>query len=115
VIERAGVLVFRLPVAVEGLDGFSAWVGPKRDVPVVCLLGNRRIGYRARYTVAEEIGHLVLHSSLRGTIEEAEDEVKSFTGELLLPEDSMRRDVALPVTPFELGSLRARWALPFSS
>jgi Zn-dependent peptidase ImmA (M78 family)/DNA-binding XRE family transcriptional regulator len=109
VVERAGVLVFNLPLEVEGLDGFSAWVGPKRDMPVVCLLGNRRIGYRARYTLGEEIGHLVIHSSLRGTVAQAEDEVKRFTGELLLPEESMQRDLAPPVTLSTLAPLRARW------
>jgi len=111
VIERAGVLVFDLPVQVDGLDGFSAWAGPKRDVPVVCLIGNKRIGYRVRYTTGEEVGHLVIHSSLRGTVDEAEAEVKNFTGELLLPEESMRRDLISPVTLASLANLRARWGV----
>lgn len=111
VIEKAGVLVLDLPVQVDGLDGFSAWVGPKRDIPVICLIGNKRVGYRVRYTLGEEIGHLTIHSSLRGTVAEAEAEVKHFTGEFLLPEESLRRELVPPVTLAGLASLKARWGM----
>ena len=32
-LERAGVLVMQLPFPVEGLDGFSSWVGMNHDTP----------------------------------------------------------------------------------
>jgi len=108
VLERAGVLVLRVPLDIDGLDGFSAWVGRDRDIPIICLIGHG-VGYRDRYTVSEEAGHLIIHAPLRGTVDEAEDEVKAFVGEFVLPEDSMRREMTMPVTLSSLASLRHRW------
>lgn len=108
VLERAGVLVFRVPMDVDGLDGFSAWVGRDRDVPTICLVGNS-IAYRGRYTISEELGHLVLHTPLRVSAEQAEDEVKEFVGEFVLPEEAMRREMSQPVTLSSLAALRHRW------
>ena len=44
-IERLGVVVLELPNELEGLDGFSSWVGINAQLPVMCLIGNK-IGYR---------------------------------------------------------------------
>jgi Zn-dependent peptidase ImmA (M78 family)/transcriptional regulator with XRE-family HTH domain len=108
VLERAGVLIFRIPLNVDGLDGFSAWVGKDRDIPIICLVGSS-VGYRSRYTIAEETGHLLMHSPLRVTVEQAEKEVKPFVGEFLLPEEAMRRELCPPVTLGSLAQLKPRW------
>lgn len=107
-IERAGVLVLHLPLEIEGLDGFSAWVGKNHEMPVICLLG-KSIGYRLRYTLSEELGHLVMHAPLRTTADAAEEEVKLFTSEFVLPADAMRREMLAPVTLASLAPLRSRW------
>jgi Zn-dependent peptidase ImmA (M78 family)/DNA-binding XRE family transcriptional regulator len=106
--ERAGVLVFRLPLEIDGLDGFSVWAGKNSKIPVICLVG-RGIGYRDRYTASEEGGHLILHQPMRCSVEQAETEVKPFTGEFVLPEDAMRREMKTPVTLSSLATLRPRW------
>lgn len=108
VLERAGVLVMRIPMDLDGLDGFSTWVGKDRDTPIICIVGPH-VGYRDRYTISEEAGHLIMHSPLRSTVEEAEREVKDFVGEFVLPEDAMRREMTPPVTLASLASLRHRW------
>ena len=108
VVERAGVLVLRLPLEIEGLDGFSAWVGKNHETPVICLMG-KSVGYRSRYTLSEETGHLILHSPLAGTVEQAEEEVKLFTGEFVLPEEAMHREMGTPVTLASLAPLRHKW------
>ena len=107
-LERAGVLILHLPLEIDGLYGFSAWVGRNRDLPIICLVGPG-VGYRDRYTSSEEAGHLIMHAPLRSSIEEAEEEVKAFVGEFILPEDAMRREMAAPVTLASLASLRHRW------
>lgn len=109
-IERAGVLVFRLPLNVEGFDGFSAWVGPIHNIPVICLLGGK-FGYRQRFTLSEELCHLVKHSPLRCAVKEADQEARQFAGELLLPTDAARAEITNPVTLSSLLPIRQRYGV----
>src|SRR5215470_837099 len=86
-LERLGVTVLAVPYDDNALDAFSAWQGTE---PVICLLGGRP-GDRIRYSVAHELGHLVLHdeasvaakSLSRG--KDLEDEADAFAAELLTP------------------------------
>jgi Zn-dependent peptidase ImmA (M78 family)/transcriptional regulator with XRE-family HTH domain len=106
-IERAGVLVLRIPIVVEGFDGFSSWVGLNHDIPVICLLGGGK-GYRQRFTLSEELCHLIKHNPLRCTVAEADEEARSFVGELLLPEEVIRDEVTEPITLSSLWPHRQR-------
>ena len=106
-IERAGVLVLKLPIDIEGLDGFSSWVGINNDIPVICLLSGKK-GYRQRFTLGEELCHLIKHSPLRCTVAEADDEAHRFVGELLLPEEVIRDEISQPITVSSLWPQRAR-------
>lgn len=108
VLERAGVLILRLPLEIDGLDAFSGWAGPLQNIPVVCLLKSR-VGYRERLTVSEEIGHLVMHTPLRVSVDEAEKEAKAFAGEFLFPEEAMRRELTSPITLSTLSQSKRRW------
>ena len=107
-VERAGVLVLRLPIAIDGLDGFSSWVGLNHDIPVVCLLSGKK-GYRPRFTIGEELCHLIKHNPLRTTVAEADEEARRFVGELLLPEEVIREEVSQPITLSSLWPHRARY------
>lgn len=107
-LERAGVLILRVPLEIDGLDGFSAWVGKNRDIPMICLVGVG-VGYRDRYTISEEAAHLIMHTPLSITVEQAEEEAKLFVGEFVLPEDGMRREMTPPVTLASLATLRPKW------
>jgi Zn-dependent peptidase ImmA (M78 family)/transcriptional regulator with XRE-family HTH domain len=106
-VERAGVIILSLPLQVDGLDGFSAWVGVNHDIPVICLVGGKH-GYRQRFTVAEEVCHLIKHSPLRCTVKEADEEARRFAGELLLPEEMVRQEISHPITLSGLLPYRAR-------
>ncbi len=108
VLERAGVLILRLPMKVEGLDAFSAWVGPAQSIPVICLLQTTP-GYRYRLTLSEEVGHLVMHTPLRVSVDQAEKEAKAFAGEFLFPEEAMRRELVPPITLASLAQAKHRW------
>jgi Zn-dependent peptidase ImmA (M78 family) len=106
-IERAGVLVLRIPIHVEGLDGFSSWVGLNHDIPVICVLAGSK-GYRPRFTLGEELCHLIKHNPLRCTVAEADEEAHRFVGELLLPEDVIRDEITEPITLSSLWPHRQR-------
>jgi len=96
-VERSGVMILTLPLEIKGLDGFSAWVGENHDIPIICLVSGKH-GYRQRFTLAEELCHLVKHNPLRCTVKEADEEARRFVGELLLPEEVMREEAVHPIT-----------------
>ena len=48
VLGRAGVLVLKVPLDVEGLDGFSACVGRDHDVPTICLIFTPHFEFRRK-------------------------------------------------------------------
>lgn len=89
-MERDGIVVAPLATHVEGAvgDGVTS-PGPDRPRPVVGCLEDGRPGDRIRFTLAHELGHLVLHRRRRPTDPKlAELEANSYAGALLLP----RRD-----------------------
>jgi len=106
-VERAGVLVLKIPLEISGLDGFSSWVGLNHDIPVICLLSGKK-GYRTRFTLSEELCHLIKHNPLRCTVREADDEARRFVGELLLPAEVMRDEISNPITISSLWPHRNR-------
>jgi len=106
-VERAGVLILKLPLSIDGLDGFSSWVGLNHDIPVICLMSGKR-GYRQRFTLSEELCHLIKHNPLRCTVAEADEEARRFVGELLLPEDVVREEISHPITLSSLWPHRSR-------
>ena len=108
VVERSGVLVLFVPQQFEALDGYAAWVGAVAPRPVIALLGGKS-GYRSNFTLAEELGHLVLHSPLRVGVSDAERQAKAFAQELLLPKEAILEEVLLPVTLSGLSRLKPRW------
>lgn len=74
----------------------------------MAILGGKT-GYRTNFTIAEELGHLVLHSPLRISVSEAETEAKVFAQEFLLPSEAMQEEIARPVTLSSLAPLKSRW------
>src|SRR5207248_402932 len=64
-VERAGVVVLALPVKLKGRDAFAGWVSGERAIPWMALSADAP-GDRLRWSVAHELGHLVLHRAPRG-------------------------------------------------
>lgn len=111
-LEKAGILVFRLPSAPEGFDAFSAWTA-ERDARPVVVLGQSLSGERDRATLAHELGHLVLHWSFLGEIKTVERQGVEFMGEFLLPEDDITQEFAGgdPLTLTRLAELKSKWGV----
>lgn len=98
--ERAGVVVARLPTEMTDHDGFSAWPDYGLGGRPLLAISAGHPGDRDRFTVAHELGHLILHT-LRGTTIEpgpAEQEANRFAGALLIPRDAARDAMHPPVT-----------------
>lgn len=107
-LERAGVLVLALPISSRTIDAFSLWAGPNGEMPVIALTTEKPTD-RLRFSIAHELGHLVLHRSLYGKLSDIEREANAFASEFLLPEAAMRQEIVPPVTLTGLAGLKQRW------
>lgn len=118
VVERSGVLVLALPIVLTDIDAFSLWAGPGwagagragagSQRPVI-VISNGKPGDRLRFSVAHELGHLVMHQAVKGDLSEIEREANEFAGELLLPDSAMRQEIIPPVTLSSIAALKPRW------
>ena len=80
--ESLGIAVMGLPPAASAVDAFSMWDG---EQPFI-FLARRRTPEGARFDLAHELGHLLLHSSddpRSGKREE--DEANQFAADFLIP------------------------------
>lgn len=103
--EKIGVVILGLPVGLEGRDAFSVWAD---DTPIIALAAGRP-GDRIRLNVAHELGHLVMHQALRGTMKSLEKDAFNFAGELLLPQIAVLQEMVPPVTLTTLVPLKLKW------
>jgi len=106
-IERAGVCLIPL-VGLPDISGLSSWVS---GYPVIGLATGVP-GDRFRFTLAHELGHLLLHT--RGT-EVAEGQANQFAGALLFPRPDF--DDAMPEHPQlrDFVALKSSWGVSIAS
>lgn len=107
-VERSGVVVLALPTRLPKRDAFSGWTESAPVTPFVAL-SKGVPGDRMRYSLAHELGHLVMHSTLKGSVEAVEREANRFAAEFLMPGDGIRQEVLAPVTLTTLAELKPRW------
>ncbi len=109
-VERLGVTVLGLPYTSNALDAFCAW---KNATPVICLLDGVP-GDRRRFSLAHELGHLVLHDAgSKG--KEIEDEADEFAAELLAPRASMEQHMPRRPTLSSLTMMKTQWGVSVKS
>lgn len=115
-VERAGVVVVRLPNDTADHDGFSAWPDFGLDGrPILAVVGSKS-GDRDRFTVAHELGHLLLHTA-RPVAEPkvAETEANRFAGALLVPAECAQDVLRRPITLGSLMALKATYGISIAA
>jgi len=112
--EKGGVPVVVADVGTTDAkhDAFSVWVGEFQEQPLV--VGRPVNSWeRTRWSVAHELGHLVLH---RGVSEgDAEEEANRFANEFLLPGKMLVEEWPSTVTLTTLMPLKQRWQMSLSA
>lgn len=85
-LEAAGVVAFERPLGSTAQDAVSSWPHSAGRLPL--LIVNRGLsGDRQRFTIAHELGHLVMH---RIPSDEQEAQADLFAASLLAPPDEIR-------------------------
>lgn len=114
--ERAGVIVVRLPHYTLDHDGFSAWPDYGLDGrPLIAIVGGKS-GDRDRFTVAHELGHLILHTVRPVTNpKDAEREANRFAGALLISRAAAKAAIVAPITLRVLMNVKARYGVSIAA
>jgi len=113
--EGAGVIIVREETGIAQIEGLSAW-SEELARPFVLLSADKDNGYRSRFDLAHELGHLVLHRHIKYPTEHdrhkmLEQQAHRFAGALLLPAETFANEVRLPVTMDDLLLLKRRWGV----
>ena len=101
-IERAGVLVVWCDFSIN-VDGVTLRAP---DLPPCVFLNRNTPADRMRFSLAHELGHIVMH---RIPTDDIENEANAFARELLMPATDIRKDFAGRVTLQRLIRLKAIW------
>jgi Zn-dependent peptidase ImmA (M78 family)/DNA-binding XRE family transcriptional regulator len=109
-LERHGVWVLAIPVPLPRRDACSAWAGGDGATPVLVVAATPA-GDRRRFSVAHELGHLVLHHTPEGTPHALEQQADAFAEAFLLPVAAMRVALVPPITLTTLADLKTRWGV----
>jgi Zn-dependent peptidase ImmA (M78 family)/transcriptional regulator with XRE-family HTH domain len=109
-LERHGVWVLAIPVPLPRRDACSAWAGGDGATPVIVVAATAA-GDRRRFSVAHELGHLVLHHIPEGAPHALEQQADAFAEAFLLPEAAMREALVPPITLTTLADLKTHWGV----
>jgi Zn-dependent peptidase ImmA (M78 family)/transcriptional regulator with XRE-family HTH domain len=109
-LEKSGVSVIELQSDTEDHDAFSLWVDTEPRTPVIVIIGVKS-GDRCRFSVAHELGHLVLHQTISQPLRRLEDDAHAFASEFLLPEETIKQELQTPVTLTALAEMKGRWGV----
>jgi len=109
-LERGGVWVVAIPVPLPQRDACSTWAGGDGVTPVIVVAATAA-GDRRRFSVAHELGHLVLHQVPQGSLHAVEQQADAFAEAFLLPEAAMRQVLVPLITLTTLADLKARWGV----
>lgn len=114
-VEGAGIVLVREETGVAQIEGLSAW-SSALNRPLVLLAADKDNGYRSRFDLAHELGHLILHQHIAKPTERErhkllEKQAHYFAGAFLLPAESFSNDVRTPVSLDDLLLLKKRWGV----
>jgi Zn-dependent peptidase ImmA (M78 family)/DNA-binding XRE family transcriptional regulator len=107
-IEKNGVIVLAIPMILSKIDAFSTWTNNSK--PVIATSSGKPAD-RMRFSIAHELGHLIMHRDSAKQIVEMEAEANIFAAEFLLPEKAMKCEILTPITLTSIARLKPRWGV----
>ncbi|MFC1910489.1 helix-turn-helix domain-containing protein [Chloroflexota bacterium] len=109
-IENSGVFVFTLPIILPKIDAFSTWASLDIERPIIAVSSGKPMD-RMRFSIAHELGHLVMHYPNNYPIKIAENQADEFASSFLLPEKAMFAELTPPITLTSVARLKTRWGV----
>ncbi len=113
VLEENGIYIIAFDFNTERVDGMS--ILANGSFPVV-FSNKRSLGDRQRFTLAYELGHLVMHLQTNPSFtRDISHEANQFAAEFLMPEKDIRSDFKDGVTINILADLKRKWKVSMQS
>lgn len=110
-IEDAGGIVVRFDFGTKQMFGISEWIPPYP--PLFFLNDNPEItADRDRFTLAHELGHVLLHALPNPKMEEEADR---FAAEFLMPERDIRPHLIAPIKLHSVAKLKPYWKVAMAA
>jgi len=107
-VENVGVIVVPFDFETRRIDAMSRWVPP---VPPLFFVNSESPMDRCRFTLAHELGHIVMH---RDPNPELEEQADRFAAEFLMPERDIRADLT-SLTFSKLPQLKRYWKVSMAA
>lgn len=107
-IEGAGGIVFKFPFGTSDIDAMSQWPD---DCPPLFFVNSQSPADRTRFSLAHELGHIVMHKT---ATEEVEPEADRFASEFLMP----KHDIAAQLIGMDLkkaAAMKPHWRVSMAS
>jgi Zn-dependent peptidase ImmA (M78 family)/transcriptional regulator with XRE-family HTH domain len=113
-LEDHGVVIVPCDLGTNDIDGMSVFVGAD-TLPPIILINPHAPGDRLRWSLAHELGHLVLHTHHNYVPKEGtEDEADAFASEFSMPEADIRPHLRI-VTLDRIATLKLTWKMSMGS
>ena len=107
-LEKNGIIIIEINTDLEKFSGMS--VQTQNGARIIFINGNMP-NDRKRFTIAHELGHIVMHIPFIAISEERniESEANIFAGEFLMPYKDFRKDVSQYLTYSQLDVIKLYW------
>lgn len=107
VLESHGIITVSMDFGTERVDSRSILIEDK--FPVI-FYNKKLLGDRLRFTLAYELGHIVMHTrTVLNTLTDLSKETNSFAAEFLMPKNEIIKDLGENVDLELLARLKGKW------
>uniref|UniRef100_A0AAU2VL43 XRE family transcriptional regulator n=1 Tax=Streptomyces sp. NBC_00008 TaxID=2903610 RepID=A0AAU2VL43_9ACTN len=110
-LEDAGALIVVRDLGTTELDAVSQW--PAGKAPLI-LLNSARPADRSRFSLAHELGHLVMHRE-PGESRVQETQADRFASEFLMPHEVILPELKPSIDVARLIDLKGRWGVSMAA
>ncbi|MGN5221453.1 XRE family transcriptional regulator [Aeromonas veronii] len=114
--EGNGIVLVREETGTAEIEGLSGWSSVLPDRPFILLSADKGNGFRSRFDLAHEIGHLILHKGMEPSLDavkykQKEDQAHLFAGAFLMPAEFFAEEIRTPVTLDSLLLVKQRYGV----
>lgn len=88
-LENSGCIIYKINFDIGNINGFTSYI-QKNNRPLIFVNNNYSLD-NLRFTLAHELGHIVLHSNKEQS-KENEEEANEFASEFLMPKNAISKD-----------------------
>jgi len=107
-LESMGVMIVEMDFETTKVDAISRWIP---GLPPIFFVNVSIPKDRLRYTLAHELGHMVMHDTASPNME---DEANLFAAEFLMPAQDVRADLAGLTLP-KLAQMKRYWKVAMTA